>query len=283
MPVEKGALLDNRIIYTPSQFAKSNLIHLQETGTIKAKEPHTNSRENLNSYLFFIVISGSGVFTYNKITYHIKTGDCVFIDCRIPYSHRSSDDLWELKWAHFYGPNMKGIYNKYLERGGLPTFTSKNIKEYNNTLTKIFEIASGSNYIRDMQLFEQITSLLTLIMSESHRNEKIQRKNNVNINLQEVKEFIDNNFYKKITLDGLAENFYINKFYLTRVFKDQFGISPIDYLLHVRITHAKTLLRFSELSIEKVGIECGIPDTNYFTRIFKKIEGYPPGEYRKRW
>lgn len=43
----------NRIIYTPSDFAKSSLFHLQETGTLQAKFPHTSSRTNLSSYLFY--------------------------------------------------------------------------------------------------------------------------------------------------------------------------------------------------------------------------------------
>ncbi len=283
MKTEKGTLYDSRIIYTPSKFAKTNLLHLQETGTIRAKEPHTNSRENLNSYLFFMVTKGNGTFIYNKITYHIKKGDCVFIDCRTPYSHRSSENLWELKWVHFYGPNMKGIYDKYLERGGMPAFSSKKIDEYNSILNNIFSIASSNEYIRDMQIFEKLTNLLTVLMSESYREERIYKTNNLNIDLQQIKEYLDQNYSLKITLQDLAEKFYINKYYLTRIFKQQFGVSPIDYLLHVRVTHAKTLLRFTDFSIEKVGIECGISDTNYFTRIFKKIEGYPPGEYRKRW
>ena len=67
MAQEKGTLYDTRIIYTPSQFAKKNLIHLQETGTIKAKSPRTNSRQNLNSYLLFVVTKGSGELIYDGI------------------------------------------------------------------------------------------------------------------------------------------------------------------------------------------------------------------------
>ena len=58
----------NRIIYTPSAFAKSNLIYLQETGQLQAKKPHVSQRENLSSYLFFIVKSGSGTLTYEGET-----------------------------------------------------------------------------------------------------------------------------------------------------------------------------------------------------------------------
>jgi len=90
---------------------------LQEIGSLTAQKPHTSRRNNLASYLFFMVISGSGTLEYDGISYDLTVGDCVFIDCKKPYFHRSSEDLWTLKWVHFYGPNMAGIYEKYTERG----------------------------------------------------------------------------------------------------------------------------------------------------------------------
>lgn len=58
-------------------------------------------------------------------------------------------------------------------------------------------------------------------------------------NLQEIKDYLDTHFAEKITLDALAERFYINKFYLTRVFKEQFGQTVTNYLVQLRITQAK--------------------------------------------
>ena len=80
-----------------------------------------------------------------------------------------------------------------------------------------------------------------------------------------------------------AERFYINKFYLTRVFKEQFGLSVTSYLTQLRITQAKRLLRFTDKSVENVAQECGLNDANYFSRLFKKVEGTTPGEYRRQW
>lgn len=81
----------------------------------------------------------------------------------------------------------------------------------------------------------------------------------------------------------MAEQFYINKFYLTRVFKEQFGQTVTGYLMQLRITQAKRLLRFSDKNIEVIAQECGMSDANYFSRIFKKVEGTTPGQYRRQW
>lgn len=279
-----GNLVESdRIIYTPSPFAKTNLIHLQEIGQLQARQPHISRRENLASYLFFMVLSGSGTLEYAHTIHRLKKGDCVFLDCRKPYFHRSSEELWSLKWVHFYGPNMNAIYEKYAERGGLTCFSPQKAEPYDRILTRLYQTASSSDYVRDMKIFEQLTALLSLLMEESWHPEAGGRKSSQKYNLQNIKEYLDQNYFQRITLDNLADTFYINKFYLTRIFKEQFGVSISSYLLQLRITHAKQLLRFSDLTIEKIGQECGMKDANYFSRMFKKVEGISPGEYRKQW
>ncbi len=275
--------LHNRILYTPSSFAKSNLIHLQEIGQLHAREVHTSHRKNLSSYLFFLVQKGSGTLEYDGQQYELKKGDCVFIDCRKPYSHITSEDLWTLKWAHFYGPNMNSIYEKYAERGGLVCFRAKDPGAYDTLLDSIYEIAASGIYIRDMKLFEKLTSLLTLLMEENQSLSNHTPDSALKRNMQEVKDYLDLHYQEKITLDLLSELFYINKFYLTRIFREQFGITINNYLLQVRITHAKRFLRFSDMTVEKIASECGMSDANYFARMFKKVEGISPGEFRKSW
>ena len=121
-PLFDGKLVHSqRIIYTPSPFARSNLVHLQEVGRLQARSPHASTRKGLASYLFFMVESGSGTLEYDGTTRALRAGDCAFLDCRKPYRHYTGEDLWQLRWVHFYGPNMGAIYKKYEERGGQPS------------------------------------------------------------------------------------------------------------------------------------------------------------------
>jgi YesN/AraC family two-component response regulator len=76
---------------------------------------------------------------------------------------------------------------------------------------------------------------------------------------------------------------------MSRLFKEQYGFSINDYVIHLRITKGKRLLRFgtnedgNSMTIEQICTECGISDPNYFTRLFKKVEGISPSEYKKLW
>lgn len=273
----------NRIIYTPSSFAKNNLIYLQEIGELQAQQPHTSNRKNLTSYLFFIVTKGTGTLEYQNVTYKLSQGDCVFIDCQKPYAHQSSENLWNLRWIHFYGHNMNSIYEKYLELGGLPCFRSHNAEILIQLWEQLFHYASSHTNMKEIEIFSILTALLTALLNENRTTNpsfySVQSKHN----LQKIKDYLDMHYAEKITLDLLSNKFYINKFYLTRIFKEQFGLSITNYLLQIRITHAKKLLRFTDYPIEKISQECGMNDANYFSRAFKQVEGITPGQFRKMW
>ena len=87
-PLFDGKLVHSqRIIYTPSPFARASLVHLQEVGTLQARSPHASTRQGLASYLFFIVEHGSGTLEYEGQTRALRAGDCAFLDCRRPYRH----------------------------------------------------------------------------------------------------------------------------------------------------------------------------------------------------
>ena len=272
----------NRVLYTPSAFARTSLLHLQEIGTLQALAPHTSSRSNLQSYLFFTVLSGSGELIYDGKKYDLKKGNMVFIDCRKPYSHTTDSNLWSLRWCHFYGPTLSFVYEKYVERGGRPTFRSEDTAPFLSTLDSLYKLASGSDYIRDMRINEELNRLCTLLMEQSWHPEEATTAPK-KLSVVEVKEYLEQHYAEKISLDELSKQFFINKYYLTRVFKEQFGQSIIAYLTSLRITHAKQLLRFSEKSVEEIGLECGLGALHYFSRVFTEVEGVPPSIYRSQW
>ena len=276
----------SRILYTPSPFARSSLLHLQEVGSLTAIKSHTSKREKLQSYLCFMVEDGEGELVCEGKRYDLKAGDVVFIDCRRAYSHSTglnpNTELWSLRWCHFYGPSMPAIYAKYCERGGLPVICGADVSQYTAILTDIYTLASSSDYIRDMRINRKLNDLLTLLMESSwHREAHTNAPKKMDISL--VKSFLDEHYKEKLSLESVASHFFIDKHYLARLFKEQYGVTLVTYLQQVRITHAKRMLRFTDKSIEEIGLECGIGELNYFSRVFKKLEGVSPSEFRRVW
>lgn len=271
-----------RLLYTPSGFAKSNLLHLQEIGSLEAKKAHTSTRNHLASCLCFLVLKGSGQLYYNGKNYELTQGDCVFIDCSKKYYHSTSEDLWTLQWVHFFGPSITAIYDKYVERGGAPVFSPDKFHEIQQIITELYEIANSIDYIKDMRINEKLSRLLTVLMEESWHPENVP-KGQKSLELEKIRQYLDENYTLRISLDELAERFYINKYYMVRSFKKRFGVTINSYILAKRITHAKQMLRFTNESLEKIGSEVGFTDAQYFCRMFKKVEGITPGDYRRSW
>lgn len=271
-----------RILYTPSAFARTSLLHLQEIGSLEAIQPHTSARENLVSFLCFVVAGGRGELCYNNKKYELSAGDVVFIDCHKPYSHRTDRELWTLQWCHFYGPELPAVYHKYMERGGQPVFHPEDAAPVRELLTQLYVLAGSSDYIRDMRINQELSRLLTLLMSYSwHPENKVVSKKRME--LSAVREYLDAHFTEKIVLEDLSRLFYIDKYYLTKIFKEAYGMTITAYLLSRRITKAKSLLRFTDMTMEEIGASSGLKDSNYFARSFKKVEGVTPGEYRRLW
>lgn len=274
-----ASVKSERVLYTPSAFAKSSLLYLQETGILQATEPHISSRSNLSSFLFFLVISGTGLLVYDNQEYQLVPETCVFLDCEKPYSHSTSNDLWKLQWCHFNGPEMKGIYAKYKSRGGKPVFFST--LDYSSLLDLLFFVSSSDSYVRDMKINSILSNLLTNLMEDSwNPGEALTDKQK---EIRKIRLYLEENYKCHLTLDGLAKLFYIDKFYLCEQFKEQYGVSVIDYLISVRITEAKKLIRFTDKTLDDVAEEVGINGAAYFSRLFKKVEGVSPSEFRKMW
>lgn len=132
----------NRILYTPSAFARTNLLHLQEIGELQARRPHT-SAEPICSPIFFHCPGRNRLFTVRRHGIRSCKGRLRFYRLQKPYAHRSSEQLWQLSWVHFYGPNMNNIYEKYVERGGHPCFHPKERGRYDKILKELYEIADS--------------------------------------------------------------------------------------------------------------------------------------------
>lgn len=284
---DAGSVRSERVLYTPSAFARTNLVHLQETGRLTATAPHTSRREKLQSFLCFVVRNGSGELLYNGQTWPLTSGDVVFLDCRKPYAHSTggaAGTLWTLQWCHFYGPCVAAIYEKYCERGGRPVIHPADSDRFARLMSEIYDLAGTDDYIRDMWLNEKLNALLACLMAESWQ--PVSRRDQhraARRDVAPVRAFLEEHCAEKLTLESVAEHFFLNKHYLARLFKEQYGISVNSYLTQVRITRAKQMLRFTDRTIAAIGAECGLEDANYFSRIFKKVEGVTPRQYRDLW
>lgn len=270
-----------RVINTPSSFTRANFFYIQEAGYLKSLKPHLSRRSGLQSFLFLVVLSGSGEVTYHGTSVSAQAGDCFFLDCEGEYTHISSeDDPWELMWIHFYGPQAQGYYTLFQEQQNWH-FHSNHLSELTSAIQTVIRLHEEPTDDTDLLVAQQIVNILTLICTEA--NESDNSDSALSDKLKNIIHYLDEHYTEDISLDSLAEQFYISKYYLSREFKKEFGTTIIQYVLAKKITNAKELLRYSNFSIEEIARLCGIDDASYFNKVFKKMEGCTASEYRKRW
>lgn len=96
-----------------------------------------------------------------------------------------------------------------------------------------------------------------------------------------IHHYIESHYKEKLTLDLLAEEANVNKYYLAHAFKQEFGISPINYMNICRINEGKRLLTETDLTLIQISGMLGFSSGSYFSQAFRRVEGISPLEYRK--
>ena len=101
--------------------------------------------------------------------------------------------------------------------------------------------------------------------------------------IRNVKTYIEHYYQKQISVELAASLFHVNRSYLSHTFKKKTGQTFIDYLNQVRVGHAKELLKNSEKKMYQVALLSGYNNVRYFFRVFKKIEGMTPEQYKQQF
>lgn len=299
-----------RVINTPSAFTR-RAFFLYPGGRVfkKFKAAHEPGGAGLQSYLFLIVLSGSGEVAYRDTAKPVpatgsdmgrrsgtsaagdcgngslatvtpRPGDAFFWTAERIYHHSSEDDPWELMWIHFYGPQCDAYYDYFLKQQTWH-FHTAHLAELTAAIQSVIRFHEEPTDDTDLLTAQQIVNILTLICIEA--NEKGNTDSVLSDKLKSILHYLDEHYVEDISLDLLAERFFISKYYLSREFKKEYGTTIIQYILTKKITTAKELLRYSNSSIEEIARLCGIDDASYFNKVFKKMEGCTASEYRKRW
>ncbi len=147
----------------------------------------------------------------------------------------------------------------------------------------VYQFRSRQDYlgiINRTENFENLRRWFVEKLSEASQNVKCRRENRSNGVIDRAKEYILANYQNDISLDDVSREIDISPYYFSKVFKEATGENFIDYLTGLRIDKAKDLLENTDMSMKEICGEVGYSNPNYFSRIFKKVVGLSPTEYK---
>lgn len=167
-------------------------------------------------------------------------------------------------YCYYLSGQCRNILNYYLKQE-----TPKSSNSIQNVVNYIFSLKELKEYYH--QFFMNITELL--------KTESIYSGNDA---IEKIQTYMQHNYQKNLTQDFIASLFYLNRSYLSTLFKQKTGMKFVDYLNEVRIEKSKNLLKDSNRKMYQISKAVGYDNPKYFFRIFKKKTGMTPEQYRER-
>lgn len=157
-----------------------------------------------------------------------------------------------------------------------------NDTDLTDLINKLVRICSSTDLSRDIYADLSMKELLIRILQSQHlqliADEKDTNSNNSRLHF--VLHYINEHLTENISVDTLCRKAYLSRNVFFKWFKDQFGITPLQYINRERLKLAKQLLADRNNSVGQVSTLCGFNDTNYFIRLFRSAEGVTPGTYQ---
>lgn len=251
------------------------LFYPQASGHIRMPAGLTLSFHPLPTYGILYVSRGSGQIAFDGRQYPLTGNSLVIFDGGKGFSFTAGSGL-EYDLLYFNGSPALCYYEELSKLGGLyiSSLSSSGLNTYLRPL-----LPSGSAFVSPFIFHRVLTDFLSELIDYSTASEP---GTSIPDYLRQLREYLDENFFKDISLENLESLFGVNRYRLCREFRENFDQPPLQYLHSARVAKAKVLLAETTLKIHEISYQVGYENTNQFIHHFKKITGWTPAAYRER-
>jgi YesN/AraC family two-component response regulator len=219
----------------------------------------------ISFYDLTFILSGEATYISGNQTYHVSAGEAIFL----PFG---SD-----RYAQTNGMECVA-FNFETDQPFFPHVT-KITWDNDALLTTYFEDFHHSWNLKSNISQIRCEGLFLLIISRLLELQQLKRTNPY---INQIKSYLHHHYTEPITVQMVADLVNLNPVYCGALFTKETGNTILHYANELRITKAKELLQCTNASISEIAAEVGFEDLYYFSRIFKKLVGFSPKEYRKR-
>ena len=233
-------------------------------------------------FILIYCLEGKGEIRINETTYLVQADHCFIIPAGMTHSYHSDEqNPWSIYWIHFSGLKS-GNYSRF----ACQTLTIERSKtsRINDRIDLFSEIFRNLDRGFSIETLEYVNQCLPhLLASFTHLSQfRLIKESGEKDPVAQSINFMLEQLTGKLKLNEIAAETGLSASHYSRLFQNRTGHSPIDYYIQLKIQRACRLLDNSGWMIADVAREMGFDDQFYFSRVFRKVMGMSPGEYRKR-
>lgn len=266
----------------PVYYDKQNL-HVLFAGESQTLPIHQAGPKIYDYYLLHFIESGSGVFRTEHHTYELGAGDCFLIHPGQLVSYISDKEQpWRYRWAAFTGSEAESLV---LQTGFTPQKTVLSTPKDSIITVALSGIMRAFNANKESAHLTSLGYLYLIVGEAADLLSTFSRlpgaESQVKRTVKQMIHYMASQYAHPVSIEQMCDSLGYNRAYLSRVFKQETGLSPVTYLLKLRIEKSRQLLRERpELSVEQVAASVGLTDALYFSRQFKRFCAQSPTSYR---
>ncbi|TYP70312.1 AraC family transcriptional regulator [Paenibacillus methanolicus] len=256
------------------------------SGESQTKPAHRIGPKVYDYFLMHHVLSGSGTFTAGGETYPLGAGHTFLIRPEQLISYASDErDPWRYRWIAFEGRHAAELLAVTGLTGASPVAhareASRRIAVLFRSIERTFRSGGGVAHLRAAGYLQLLLAELGAADGEGGRAPDRQGGDGEAL-ISQVIRYLSTQYAEPVSIEMMADTLGYNRAYLSRLFKQRTGMTPVTFLLKLRIDKARQLLRERpELTIEQIASSVGIQDALYFSKQFKRFYDMSPSAYRE--
>ena len=233
----------------------------------------------------FYVVDGKGEFNIQGQRFPVKPNDFVIINPQVEHTELSSpDEPLEYIVLGINGLSFSNLTP--VSEGGHP-FSFFNLRDEQKDILRYLNAMVQEATSQQMSYELVCHNLLEILLIKSLRHQhfdlEVGKQSKATKDISFIKHYLETYYHESIQLEDLASMTHLSRFYISHSFKKEIGMSPMEYLIDIRIKESKILLRTTNYSISQVADIVGFTTPTYFSKQFRKSTGISPTDYREQY
>jgi AraC-like DNA-binding protein len=281
---QKAIVIPRNILATRCvKNAVINSLYITDIGYYpKAKFHYRTRQTGADQHILIYCHDGCGKAIIKGEHYTIQQGEFIIVPMKQAHVYQADEtNPWTIFWVHFKGPVADAIVSMIKTKNnsfkGFIGFSQYPINLFDEIYNQLERGYSNDNLMyANMSFWHFLVSVIF-----NNRLPGVAKKSEQD-DIDKAIDFLTQRIDQTLTLEDIAAAVNLSASHFSYVFKKKTGFSPIEYFNHLKIQKACQYLLFTNLRIKEIGDKIGIEDRYYFSRMFTKVMGMPPKEYKDK-